>query len=289
MSTSKNWAAYDRGGAHLGIVHAYGPVIPRASGFFGVDRLANSAGPPNDDLRLWTFAPDGSGPSQSVGGFLCRATLQRAAAGGVLLIGFCGSGLRSVSRVVWYDDSGTQKWSNSVGGSPAPSAPSAAAGDAGGNVLITIASDEVSGRAKGDLLGRWIAPDGSLSGDWFVLVPGNATPPVLESLIGGGIAVMQSGKWVAVVPGLGAPRPPPDWLASRADHDVRIVRGGKAYAFTSLTDSASASVEVVKPSGLSCGAFDAKGTATTVGADGTVIANTDSCTRRVWPGLLGIH
>src|SRR5207237_934818 len=117
--------------------------------------------------------------------------LQRASAGGVLLIGDCGSGLRSASRVVWYDDAGTLKWSTFMGGSP-PTTPSAAAGDAGGNVLITIASDAVSGRAAGDLLGRWIAPDGSLSGDWFVLVAGNTTPPVLQSFIAGGGGIPNS-------------------------------------------------------------------------------------------------
>jgi hypothetical protein len=141
------------------------------------------------------------------------------------------------------------------------------------------------------LLGRWIAPDGSLPGDWFVLVAGNAAPPVLQSLIGGGVAVMQNGKWVAVAPALGAPRSPPDWLASRPDRDFRVVRGGKAVAFTSRLDPPAASggpsVEVVAPSGLSCGTFDTKGIAATVGADGSVIANTDGCTRRVWPGLLG--
>ena len=291
LTTSKNWATYDRGGAHLGTLHAYGPVIPRESGFFGLDRLSNPTDPPNDYLHLWTFVPDGSGPSQNIGGFLCSATLQRTSAGGVLLMGYCGSGLRSASRVVWYDDAGSQKWSTSVGGSPAPTPPSAAAGDDGGNVLITIASDAVAGRPAGDLLGRWIAPDGSLPGDWFVLVAGNAAPPILQSLIGGGVAVMQNGKWVAVVPPLGAPKSPPDWLASRPDHDFRVVRGRKAYAFTSRIvprgASGGPSVEVVAPSGLSCGTFDTKSTAATVGADGTVIANSDECTRRVWPGLLG--
>ena len=149
----------------------------------------------------------------------------------------------------------------------------------------------MAGRPAGDLLGRWIAPDGSLPGDWFVLVAGNAAPPILQSLIGGGVAVMQNGKWVAVVPPLGAPKSPPDWLASRPDHDFRVVRGRKAYAFTSRIvprgASGGPSVEVVAPSGLSCGTFDTKSTAATVGADGTVIANSDECTRRVWPGLLG--
>ena len=73
---------------------------------------------------------------------------------------------------------------------------------------------------------------------------------------------------------------PPDWLVSRPDRDFRVVRGGKAYAFTSRivpqAASGGPSVEVVAPSGLSCGTFDTKGTATTVGADGSVIANSDS-------------
>src|SRR5438105_1995571 len=274
------------------------PVRPRGSGFFGLDRLINATDPRNDYLHLWTFAPDGSGPSQNVGGFLCKATLQRTSAGGVLMNERCGSGLTVGSRIVWYDDAGTQKWSTFISGSSgsAPPEPNAAAGDAGGNVLITTASDNVGGRPAGDLLGRWIAPDGSLSGDWFVLVAGDATPPVLQSLIAGGVAVMQNGKWLAVVPPLGGLQPAPDWLTSRPDQDFRIVRGRKAYAFTSQITapqphgfSGGPLVEVVAPSGTSCGTFDTKGYAAAVGGDGSVIANTDDCTRRVWPGLLGVR
>ena len=114
MTTSKDWATYDRSGTHLGTLHAMGPVLPRGNGFFGVDHITSSD-PPNDYLHLWTFAPDGSGPSQNVGGFLCRAALEPISAAGVLLLGNCGAGIRSAGRVVWYDDAGAQKWSNSPG------------------------------------------------------------------------------------------------------------------------------------------------------------------------------
>ena len=286
MTTSKNWATYDRGGTRLGTLHAHGPVLPRSNGFFGVDYWSGGD-PQTDYLHLWTFAPGGSGPSQSVGVFLCRATLQPMSAGGVLLLGNCGAGIRSAGRVVWFDDAGAQKWATFPGAGFAD----AAAGDSGGNVLVTAASNYVQGgRTPGDLVGRWIAPDGTLAGDWFVIVAGNIAPSVVQSVIGG-VAVMQNGKWVAVVPPLGTPKSPPDWLASRPDRDFRVVRGGKAYAFTARivpqAASGGPSVEVVAPSGLSCGTFDTKGTSATVGADGSVIANSDSCTRRVWPGLLG--
>jgi hypothetical protein len=170
----------------------------------------------------------------------------------------------------------------------------AAAGDSGGNVLVTAASDTVQGGSTpGDLVGRWIAPDGSLAGDWFLIVGRNTAPSGVQPMIGGGVAVMQNEKWVAVVPPLGVPTSPPDWLVSRPDRDFRVVRAGKAYASTSRigpqAPSGGASVEILAPSGISCGTFDTKGTATTVGADGTVIANVDGCTRRVWPGLLGIR
>ena len=281
---SRNWATYDRTGSRLGTLHSYAPVIPRGSGFFGVD-FWNSADPPTDAFHLWTFAPDGSGPSQSVGGFLCRATIHGTSAGGVLVISYCGSGIRSASRVIWFDDTGAQRWSTFINAFP----PDGATGDSAGNVLVTAASDAVMGRAGGDLLARWMAPDGSFADDWFVIVRGNAAPAVLQSLIGGGVAVMQDGKWTAVVPPLAAAMAPPDWLASRADRDFRIIRGGKAYAFTFriVNEPRGSSVEVVAPSGLSCGAFDTNGYAATVGGDGTVIANIDACTRKVWPGLLG--
>ena len=185
------------------------------------------------------------------------------------------------------DDAGAQKWATFPGTAFAD----AAAGDSGGNVLVTAISDYVQpARTPGDLVGRWIAPSGVLAGDWFVIVPGNTAPSFLQPAIEGGVAVLQGGKWVAVVPPLGAPKAPPDWLVSRPDRDFRVVRGGKAYAFTSrIVSQASGgpSVEIVAPSGLSCGTFDTKGTAATVGADGSVIANSDGCARRVWPGLLG--
>jgi hypothetical protein len=61
MTTTKKWATYDRGGVPLGTLHAHGPVLPRGSGFFGVDYW--SGGDPRADyLHLWTFAPDGWGP-----------------------------------------------------------------------------------------------------------------------------------------------------------------------------------------------------------------------------------
>jgi len=33
-----------------------------------------------------------------------------------------------------------------------------------------------------------------LAGDWFVIVRGNPAPEVLQSPIGGGVAIMQNGK-----------------------------------------------------------------------------------------------
>ena len=284
--TSRSWATYDRSGGRLGTLHSNSPVTPRSSGFFGLDHFS-SPDPPSDAYHLWTFAPDGSGPSESVGGFLCRTALHRTSAGGVLLTGTCGSGIRSASRVVWYDDAGAQKWLAWVDAFPV----SSAMGDSAGNVLIAASSDAVPGRPAGDLLGRWITPSGSVAGDWFVIVSGNAAPAVLHSKIDGGAAVMQDGKWVAVLPPLGIPQPPPEWLTSRRGQDFQIVRGRKAYAFTSLIVASGSpggpSVEVVTPSGKSCGTFDTKGFAATVGADGTVVANTDNCTRKMWPGLLG--
>ena len=284
------WATYDKNGGRLGSLHSREWVTPRSSGFFAVDFIPSND-PPNDYVRFFTFAPDGSGSSELLGGFLCRANTHLASAGGAVLISFCGSGLRSSSRVVWYDDAGKANWSTFVDALP----PSNAAGEVGGNVFITAASDSIPGRTAGDLLGRWIGADGKLAGDWFVLVSGNNAAPVLQSLIGGGVAVMQNEKWIAVVPALGRPQAPPDWLTSRAGKDFRIVRGRKAYAFASRIiiapqpqgSNGGPMVEVVAPSGTSCATFDTKGTAATVGGDGSVIANTDSCTRRVWPGLLG--
>ena len=94
---------------------------------------------------------------------------------------------------------------------------------------------------------------------------------------------------------MGRPQPPPDWLVARPEQELRIVRGRKAYAFTARIPQphgipGGPMVEVVTPTGKSCGTFDTKGIAATVGGDGTVIAtSSDGCTRRVWPALLGIR
>jgi hypothetical protein len=125
---------------------------------------------------------------------------------------------------------------------------------------------------------------------------------------GGGRFHVES-RWLVVVPpGSATPAPAPDWLATRTNTLLAIVRGGRAYAV--LPEAAndgdcSQRIEVLTGDGQSCGAQDfrrASGNCKTlgirVGRDGTVVqqmppafeqgAGTDSpsCSWLFWPALL---
>ncbi len=102
--------------------------------------------------------------------------------------------------------------------------------------------------------------------------------------------------------------PPPDWLASRPDTALHMVRGGKGYAVLPKPASSAACeqlVEVVSPSGKTCGSstFSMGGGACStsniiVGYDGTVVQQAPreretctaaghqcTCTYRYWPAF----
>jgi hypothetical protein len=119
----------------------------------------------------------------------------------------------------------------------------------------------------------------------------------LSRLLDGSLALQQGGAWtLRFEPGATAGAPAPDWLATRPNTILSIVRGATAYLLT----FPSASCEPVHgalfaPSGTRCGGIDlpARACAQTAesGFDGTVIvsgydAAADRCTRTYWPGLL---
>jgi hypothetical protein len=118
----------------------------------------------------------------------------------------------------------------------------------------------------------------------------------------------QPAEWVGELDsGAAAVSPPPDWLTSRRDTKIHMAYGGRAYAFIDLPRSSTSctqAIEVVAPSGKSCGKVDfaiQAGTCNTsaldVGYDGTVVQllppeasavgsdGKKQCTWRWWPAL----
>ena len=183
-----------------------------------------------------------------------------------------------------------------------------------------VVTDGRQSFGAGTISGQWFATDGTpLTGELLLLpgfVPGNSTWFETAPLIGGGVVVYRIDSTdtfhshaLAVVAGPSAsPQAAPDWMTSRADTRMQIVRGGRGYAFLPFGSKGVACtqrVEVVAPDGTVCGARDypmAAGTCDTgdltAGADGTVIQpaprsqETDditgahTCTWRWWTGAL---
>jgi hypothetical protein len=196
--------------------------------------------------------------------------------------------------------------------------------DLAGNALVV-----------GDGTGRFGA--GVISAQWFdrfaraltgefVLVnsfqPGRSTWFETAPLIGGGVAVRRmdavdegggrfhvNSRWLVVVPpGSASPSPAPDWLATRNDTFLAIVRGGRSYAVLPEAKNdgdCSQRLEVLTPDGQSCGAQDfrlASGNCKTlgirVGLDGTIVqqmspdyeqgagGDNPSCSWLFWPAAL---
>jgi hypothetical protein len=196
--------------------------------------------------------------------------------------------------------------------------------DLAGNALVI---GDGTGRFGGGVISaQWFDRFArALTGEFVLLTsfqPGRSTWFETAPLIGGGLAVRRmdavddgngrfhaTSHWLVTVPsGSATPSPAPDWLASRTDTLLAIVRGGRAYAFMPEAQNdgdCSQRVEVLTPDGQSCGAQDfrlASGNCQTlgirIGLDGSVVqqmspafeqgAGTDnpSCSWRFWPALL---
>jgi len=205
--------------------------------------------------------------------------------------------------VVWFDDDVKERWRAQLPNDD----PVARIGvDRQGNVLVLTYSGS---RYGNDALGAvWIDPSGK-PGDAFkagaLQFSGTLAPRV-----GNGFFFQDfNGNWIAQFEPFAGPTAPPDWLAARPKTTLHMARGGRAYAvigpstFTSNAASCSTSVEVVAPSGKSCGTAvfgsesSARGNGTsecsssvTVGYDGTAIQhatsrNLGTCNWKWWTGF----
>ena len=173
-----------------------------------------------------------------------------------------------------------------------------------------------------DAVGARLTPEFEVLHDF---VPGVSTWFETSALAGSGLALRRmdtaatdptgeilSSRWLALLPsGSESLDAAPAWLRSRPNTNLKLVRGGRAYAlfpWAALLSSCEQTVEILSPSGASCGklSFVVDGKACTsrelrIGFDGTVMqmlpteretdlcpvrCDIQSCTVRYWPAAL---
>jgi hypothetical protein len=161
--------------------------------------------------------------------------------------------------------------------------------------------------------GRWFDPAGN-AGPVFAFTGGR--PIDLEDRVGsglfvlGGISGSSNTVWIGQVDSMATTiGPPPSWLVSRPNTTLHMVHGGTGYAvlpdFSFTQGPCQSQIEVIAPSGNSCGAATfpiaggtCSGSRILVGFDGTVVQQTPAalesctagghvctCTWHSWPGF----
>jgi hypothetical protein len=179
---------------------------------------------------------------------------------------------------------------------------------------------------SGNVDAQWFSPDGAPLTDVFrilsAFVAGPATWFEMAPLLGGGLALRRMDasrpglltglhtKWLLTLSsGAASAQAAPDWLTSRPDTSLQPARNFRAYAILPMGAQGTACsqrLELLAPTGASCGAFDfpiAAGSCDTrdlrLGVDGTVLqklpcefesrvgdAGSRSNTLRFWPAAL---
>jgi len=191
---------------------------------------------------------------------------------------------------------------------PGSGDPGALAVDRAGRTLVLYGADFRTAPKAVD--GIWVDRDGTATTfralgpqkDWTHLM-GFA----LTQRVGSGLFLQSGDDWVGQLDSLSTSvAAPPDWLRSRPGTRLHMVHGGTGYAVLSPFTSKGCvrTIEVVSPSGTSCGATtfagssdSCSGTNPTVGYDGTVIlefgehadqcrpGGVCTCTWQWWPGF----
>ncbi|HEY2028009.1 MAG TPA: hypothetical protein VGH20_02265 [Myxococcales bacterium] len=186
----------------------------------------------------------------------------------------------------------------------------------------------LDGSAKfgaGAISGIWFGPKGEqLTGEFLIIAhftPGQFTTFDASALAGSGLALRRvdqdgagntTSQWLALLPsGSARVEAGPDWLVQRPNTDMKLAKGGRAYAFTPLGGAAVTScgqqLELLTTDGNSCGKVDfviddqpCVTSELAVGLDGTVLQRTPSsrdrntppgsavfsCELRFWPAAM---
>jgi hypothetical protein len=158
--------------------------------------------------------------------------------------------------------------------------------------------------ARNTIDGMWIDRAGSASALFLVAGPFADFPSQVSMTqrVGSGLFIKNGAQWVGQIESgsTAAMAPAPSWLQARSDTLLHMVRGGTGYAVFSAGNSICPQVvEVIAPSGASCGAAtfmpqsrSCRYTHVRVGYDGTVSlgfseGGKTQCTWEWWPGFLG--
>lgn len=207
-----------------------------------------------------------------------------------------------------YDDRLNLRWRTELASTEAMMAIGV---DRQGNTLVLFDSRVRYGSGK--LGGIWVDHSGT-AGAEFEAADGISSPGAVALMprVGSGLFLRggDGSPWVRQFDSLGTGSSPPAWLAASPATTLHMARNGHAYAVISPATpngntSCSAKIEVVAPSGKSCGTavFPADGSglncygALTVGYDGTVVDMVAStkvsdvpevhhCNFRWWTGFL---
>jgi hypothetical protein len=196
---------------------------------------------------------------------------------------------------------------------PPESGGSPLAVDRAGNTLVLSGSQRYG---TGSSAAFWVDHEGAMGPIFMLLGPTDATPSLQATVrVGSGLFIASGGRWTLQLDSLSTnPEPAPAWLASRPVREMHMVHGGRGYAILpqnaalDATGDCVQSIEVVAPSGKSCGTSTfraASGSCHTlgirVGYDGTVVQqlpssaehrcpandNLCTCTWQWWPGFFG--
>jgi Divergent InlB B-repeat domain len=305
---------FDRLGVSLGrFGYGFGPLFEQLAGFVG------TSCPPGLQLsNCDAFAIDAHGNEigrDSPGRVLAAA---EDPTGGMVAF-FLGRGPQGAgatdqgNTLAAYDGSAHLRWRAALANGIRGSGGGITLGvDRLGNTLVLVAEDAVS-----EIRGQWVDHDGHVGPPFTPMIDLGGDPVnsnfVLAPRAGDGLFLQERSPqrpgWLAQFDSLAtAALPPPSWLSSRPlGETVHMARGGGAYAFFSRNSSACAQrIEIVAPSGKSCGTavFPIAGCTTltatggiNVGYDGTVIQEspfeerrnddgTVTCTWQSWPGFL---
>jgi len=202
--------------------------------------------------------------------------LPSATSTGTVVIVQCGSTIKARR----FDGAGNLAASADVG----TGGTAAGVIDAQGRALVVIA------QGKGPYTARWFDANLAPASGTFQLGASGASQPMVRPLVSGGAAVQVDGNWVAVVrSAVASADEVPAWLASHANFDLQLIRGGNAYA---LIPRAGArphnALDLVAGNGDRCGSVTFPADGLSMGYDGTVIgfAGDGGCTHSWWSGLL---
>jgi hypothetical protein len=194
-----------------------------------------------------------------------------------------------------FDPAGALRGSVDLQGTGCADGNLAAIGDDLDRILVVLSSGGAGalGFPANHVIARWLQPVGAPLTDWFDVGPllptGPGWAPALRPLIGGGAVLMSEEIWLASFQsGVAAAGKVPVFLADH--HDLRIVRGKKAYALVPFPAAAdSGSLDLFSATGRHCGGLQVKASSRLqVGEGGTVTAlsGADGCEIDWWSGLL---